>query len=459
MTADFLLLQIIFFTLPLLISGCIHHFVIIRFNIFKEIACPVDFNLKIKNTRLFGDSKTWRGFIVMMILTASVMWLEARFIKINLNYNAFISGVILGFGYSFFELPNSFLKRQMGIKAGRRIMTNNGIFKIIDHIDSVIGSIICLFIIYNPSYDLVLMLFIIACFSHVFVDFLLHTYSYKKELISFNSNISNNIIILSHAVSGDLSNHGGKAFNLLKLIKYKYNIPEAFVITPKDLNNIEKIKKDVLFLFDDLSSKYVAVRSSGILEDSKDKSFAGQFKTLLGVKRADLICSINKCMESQYSDLLKTYTKRENKQGGEMAVIVQKMIDADFSGVCFTQNPVNRNQNEVIIEAIEGIGSLLVDAKVTPSQFILEKNKKEIKQKFIVKQEMKLVINKERGGLKDLKINDKNRKSISDDKIIKICELANDIEKIFNTCVDIEWEIMHNKIYILQVRPITYCVK
>ena len=104
--------------------------------------------------------------------------------QLNLNFSGFWAGCILGLGYSLGELPNSFLKRRLKIKSGcAEKLTNKTkiLFLVLDHIDSIIGSICGLYIIYFPDLELVILLFITGSLLHFKINKILLKYSYKKR--------------------------------------------------------------------------------------------------------------------------------------------------------------------------------------------------------------------------------------------------------------------------------------
>jgi hypothetical protein len=173
-----------FFTLPLFIAGFLHHFLIIKNNLLPALAKPVDFNFKFAKRRLFGDSKTFRGFIVMALLTGFFMWLLNICFGIPLKFNSFFSGMLLGLGYSLGELPNSFFKRSLGIKESAPTPGFSGLLlHALDQTDSVIGALVFLLIIYSPTLNLIIVLFLIGTILHILVDTSLYLFGYKKGIL------------------------------------------------------------------------------------------------------------------------------------------------------------------------------------------------------------------------------------------------------------------------------------
>src|SRR3990167_1084933 len=100
-----------YLVLPLLFSGIIHHFLIIKHDLLKPLKVPVDFGATFFGQRIFGDSKTFRGFIVMVTLTGIFLYLLSfLYSSIRLVVSPFVAGSLLGLGYSLGELPTSFFK-------------------------------------------------------------------------------------------------------------------------------------------------------------------------------------------------------------------------------------------------------------------------------------------------------------------------------------------------------------
>ncbi|MBT6691004.1 CDP-archaeol synthase [Candidatus Parcubacteria bacterium] len=177
-----LIKEIIFFITPLLLAGLIHHLFVIKFDLVKQLARPIDNNLFLGGQQLFGQSKTWRGIIVMTALSGLFYYYLSYWINIETNYPALISGMLIGLGYALGELPNSFIKRRLHIGASQSNYKGfKKIFYLIDQVDSVVGALILLYVVYQPSINLVLSILIISSLLHLLIDSYLHKFSYKKS--------------------------------------------------------------------------------------------------------------------------------------------------------------------------------------------------------------------------------------------------------------------------------------
>jgi len=230
---------------------------------------------------------------------------------------------------------------------------------------------------------------------------------------------------LKYIKISEINLFGGKATNLGFLIQNSFKVPEGFCIST-NINVIDiKTKNEIIKRFKKLKSA-VAVRSSATAEDSKKSSFAGQFDTFLNIKNEkQLFNAIEKCRNSIKSARAKAYIKNKRMQNVRMAVIVQKMIDANYAGVIFTIDPINKK--DILIEIVRGLGNKLVSGNVTPSSnFIDRKN-----------------------------FNIKNKKTFFGLNIERLAKTALKIESLYKHPQDIEFAIKNNEIFILQSRPIT----
>ncbi|MFA6295511.1 MAG: CDP-archaeol synthase [Candidatus Paceibacterota bacterium] len=173
--------EIIYFISPLLFAGLIHHLVIIRYNLFSFLSKPIDHNLHFKGKPLLGKYKTWRGIILVPILSGVGSLIISQIVVIPLSLQTFWVGFLLGVGYTIAELPNSFIKRQLNVKAGEKSENKfRNTFLILDQVDSVAGAIIVMLFIYPASVMLCVSVLLIGSLLHFTVDLYLYKYGYKK---------------------------------------------------------------------------------------------------------------------------------------------------------------------------------------------------------------------------------------------------------------------------------------
>ena len=246
---------------------------------------------------------------------------------------------------------------------------------------------------------------------------------------------------------------GGKANSLLKLVENNFNVPRFYIITSKayqeflKFNHIEsfddlvKIKKEIedanfpntledeIF---DYWEKYnfdkTAVRSSASNEDGQEKSFAGQYKTFLNVDKKELLIKIKKCWISLFEDNVVAYSNDISNQ--VMNVIVQEMVEADYSGVAFSSDPTGSSNNYSVIEVCPGLGEKLVSGNVTPTTMFVRRQTHHSDS-----------------------ITGQNY--LTEEDISHLEQIILKIEEIYSIPMDIEWCTKKNLIYILQARAIT----
>ena len=251
-----------------------------------------------------------------------------------------------------------------------------------------------------------------------------------------------------------LENSGGKGYHL-NLLKQICTVPEFFVICFDNLKEIENenVQKQILEYFTEINLKLVSVRSSATVEDGADSSFAGVFDTILNVQKDKLIEAIKEVVNSVNGQRVIDYCKLRgidySKVG--MRVVVQRMIDSRVSGVCFTRTP--DSNEKMVIEACFGLGEALVSGKVTPDNYIIDRNTLNIENVSIGFQKIMLKQN----DYEEVPFHKRNAKKLADAEIQELAKTALDIEKSLNfNAADIEWAFEEDKLYILQARTVTF---
>jgi len=205
-------------------------------------------------------------------------------------------------------------------------------------------------------------------------------------------------------------------------------------------------------------SALVAVRSSATAEDMGDTSFAGQQVTLLNVKGdANLLNAVRECWASLFMPRSIFY-RVENKIPHEkvkISVIVQKMVQSEVSGVMFSIDPVNNEKDKIIIEAVWGLGEMIVQGSVVPDHYVVQKDTFYLLSKEIADQSIQLTrIGKEtKEAPVPAKI--KSSQKISDKEIVHLARIADRLQKHYYFPQDAEWAKEKGKIFIVQTRPVT----
>ena len=223
---------------------------------------------------------------------------------------------------------------------------------------------------------------------------------------------------------------------------------------PRDLG--EKILKEYLTL----GAKYVAVRSSATAEDSSVASWAGELESYLNVTKDNLLDSVKKCWSSLFTPraIFYRFEKDLHEKAVSVAVVVQKMIQSEISGVCFTVHPVTKEQGQMVIEAGYGLGEAIVGGKITPDTYVVHKHAKggpAILDKNIASQEIMTV--QEGAGTKEIGVSKslQGKQKLTNNQIIALAKICMHIEMHYAYPQDIEWGLASSQFYILQSRPIT----
>jgi pyruvate,water dikinase len=139
-----------------------------------------------------------------------------------------------------------------------------------------------------------------------------------------------------------------------------------------------------------------------------------------------------------------------------VAVVVQKMIDSEISGIAFTVHPVTQDRNQMIIEAGYGLGEAIVSGSVTPDSYVISKRDYSLIDINIAAQDRE-IIKGASGGTKWVKIskNRSEKQKLTGKQIVELAKICAGIEKHYKFPCDIEWAYKQGKFYITQSRPIT----
>lgn len=202
---------------------------------------------------------------------------------------------------------------------------------------------------------------------------------------------------------------------------------------------------------------YVSVRSSAIHEDS-DFSFAGQYSSYLNIPENLIGYYYKRVIASLFNKRAIFYYKTKGFSEKEMvmAVGVLKMINARAGGVIYSKNPNNPESNNIIINAVKGLGKLIVDGAVNAETYVVSREKGLNLIEKIPGKQSKMLICKEEGLVEEIVLPDVATKpSLSEKEAISLSELALKIEDYYRCPQDIEWAIdQQGQIFILQARPL-----
>jgi pyruvate, water dikinase len=205
--------------------------------------------------------------------------------------------------------------------------------------------------------------------------------------------------------------------------------------------------------------QYWAVRSSAIGEDLAESSFAGQFSTILNVPTDKLLQTYKEVASSKYNASVIVYQRMRNIRDDDvtMSVGFMEMIDPLCSGVMYTLNPVEPDSREMVINAVWGVGELLVEGVVSADVYVLKREpgfplvREETAEKEVCLARVK------GGGLQQLVMSeDKSCQScLTRDRLRKLAAMGMQVEEHFHGPQDIEWCYdQEDRLYMLQARPL-----
>lgn len=227
-----------------------------------------------------------------------------------------------------------------------------------------------------------------------------------------------------------LAEVGAKALRLAELAREGIPVPETYVLPP---DSEEFGDPEVL----EALGGCVAVRSSATAEDGAVASFAGQFLSVLGVRTVpELLRAIRAVRASVDGDAVRAYCRSRRlsrpRQGRiepswiRMAVVLQRMVQAEVAGVLFTADPIAGDERQIVIEACPGVSDELLAGRRSPVRITIRDD----------------------GSLPSSDL-------LTQGQIGQLVELGRRIQRIQGSPQDIEWAIEDGRIWILQTRPIT----
>lgn len=220
---------------------------------------------------------------------------------------------------------------------------------------------------------------------------------------------------------------------------------------------LEDIKTEILKFYKKLGYKFVAVRSSATSEDSASVAWAGQLDSFLNTTSETLLENVKKCWASLFTSraIFYRFEKELNKDNISVAVVVQKMVDSEESGIAFSVHPVTQDKNQIIIEAGFGLGEAIVSGSITPDSYVVDKQGFSILD-INVNEQTKALYKKTKGGNEWKDLGERGKRQVLNEKeVIELSKLIVKIESHYGFPCDIEWAKETGEFYIVQSRPIT----
>lgn len=221
----------------------------------------------------------------------------------------------------------------------------------------------------------------------------------------------------------------------------------------------EDIAREILDNFKKLDARFVAVRSSATAEDSASAAWAGQLDSFLNTTEESLLKNVQRCWASLFTPRAIFYRFEQGLHESKIsvAVVVQKMVESEVSGIAFSVHPVTEDYNQLIIEAGFGLGEAIVSGQITPDSYVVEKEPRRIVDVNVSEQERGIYRKSSNGEneWQSIPVEKRNQQKLSNEQILELSEIILHIEKHYGFPCDIEWAFEGGKFYIVQSRPIT----
>jgi pyruvate, water dikinase len=201
----------------------------------------------------------------------------------------------------------------------------------------------------------------------------------------------------------------------------------------------------------------VAVRSSATAEDSEAASFAGQQETYLHVRGVEQIVErIRDCWCSFFTERALFYrSKKGSLSDLGMAVVVQRMVEPDVSGVMFTIDPTKGRRDRMVVEAVFGLGEGVVSGQLTPDHYVLARDGR-LKRTKLTTQPY-AIVHDPAGGVREQRLAPERgeAQTLAEEQLARLAKVGIDLEQRLGGPQDIEWAIQDDELFVLQSRPVT----
>jgi rifampicin phosphotransferase len=247
------------------------------------------------------------------------------------------------------------------------------------------------------------------------------------------------VIPLSEVDSDALPLVGGKGAQLGMILAGGLPVPAGFCVTTSAYRRgmDAALAAIIAAAYQRLGGGLVAVRSSATAEDLPEASFAGQQDTFLNISgSAAVVEAVRACWQSLHTERALAYRKDRGipENTVAMAVVVQRMVQAEVAGVLFTLNPVTGAVDELVVEAARGLGDQVVSARVTPDRYRLRRRAPH--------------------ELMEAEARDTSALLVSA-RLAELARLGLAAERLLGRAADIEWALAESRLYLLQARAVT----
>jgi pyruvate,water dikinase len=319
-----------------------------------------------------------------------------------------------------------------------------------------------------------------------------------------NNTDARSAIRIEEAGKEDVALVGGKGANLGELVRAGIPVPRGFIVTSAayfglleaaglredierhltglDVNDNDALNTvaaeikalisaagmpagvaaDIAVAYEALGEGPVAVRSSATAEDLAEASFAGQQETYLNIEGpGDVVRAVQACWASLFEPRAIFYRSGagfDHMKVG-IAVVVQKMVQSERSGVMFTLHPVTNDRSQVVIEAVYGLGEAIVSGMVTPDSYVIEKASGAMLDCQVVPQEQELIrkpgSGDEANHWEAVDWARRPKQKLSNEEAAELATIGARVEDHFGCPQDVEWAHADGAFHIVQARAVT----
>lgn len=220
----------------------------------------------------------------------------------------------------------------------------------------------------------------------------------------------------------------------------------------------KSLEEKVLNEFSKLKAEYVAVRPSFVIDDASSLSLVREFPSQLNVSSDILIKSIKRIWSSSFSPASIAYRLEKNIDMKKPLVVllIQKMIDAEVSGVCFTSHPITKDRKQIVVEASFGLNEEVNTKGIARDTYIVDKNNWKILGKTVFPQ--KTMLTRVGSTTNEVEVGSvlQSKQKLSNAQVLSLASLAKRIEDIYDRVPQkIEWALEKNNFYIIESQPIS----
>jgi pyruvate,water dikinase len=254
---------------------------------------------------------------------------------------------------------------------------------------------------------------------------------------------------------------GGKGLSLGLMAGAGLPVPPGFCVTSDAFRKLgdsteiaSEVGRQVEAAYRALGAGVVAVRSSATAEDGVSASFAGQQETILGVAGDKAVLdAVARCWASLDSERAVAYRRRHgiDDRGLAMAIVVQRLVASEVSGVLFTRDPLDPEGRRMLVEAAWGLGETVVSGRVAPDRYHLDWETGSALERHVSVKKLMTTAD----GVREVPAEKQVQPSLTATQLAELASLGRRVEEYYGDARDVEWGWAEGRFWLLQARPIT----